>query len=288
MFFDKFGGRILIYLLVVCFVSYIIWFDYFWFERTSRRMMKDGWVVISYDKGHFVLEPSLRPWNIFNQPISHIDFAKKYDIYRVDKDRLIGHINRVSRDGFETNYYETFSIYNCKLNTIKSYETIDELKNNLNKIDKYNAEIKRPEFDYFCSRNISNPYLMTNAFGRDVDISNFIISDLYTIIDSVDNHIFDLKNNNPYLPTEIDEKYIISGFEKWLLKNYNVKSNNLPNNLFELVSYKRSQMGFNMPLDIYTMNIKIDGKKYNPEFWFAKISNPLNSNEPNSVEYIDN
>jgi len=284
--FDKYGFRILIYIGIISFISYTVWFDYYWHERTKRRMEKAGWVFISEEEGHLSLNPSLRPWTVFKQPISHMSFAKKYDVARVDENRIAGHINRIERDGFETIFHESFALFNCKSNFIKLYENLDELKSDLNTKYESNSSIESIEFDYFCSKNVGKPYLMFDGFGREIDITNYIISDLYSIIDSSDNIINRLKNNNPYKPNESDEIAIEKGFELWLNQNYNLNINKFKEKLFTITNYKYSQMGFTTPLDVYGFEISIDGKKYLPEFWFSKISNPTNANKIDEVIFF--
>lgn len=273
--------------IIVAFVSYTIWFDYGWAERTKKRKESEGWIFLSQIKGHWTLEPSLRPWNVFNEPISHLFFTEKNKIFKVKENQTVALIHGVHRDGFVTNVYDSYDLIDCNTLMTQSYNSLKDLKRDSSsrRTQFWSSNELYPK-EYFCTINVNEKYSMLDGFGRRFDISNLVRTGKYTIINSQGNLVSILRNNNPYVPTIIDEPVIVAGLLEWFHDEHNLQEVNLPSNLYMKVRYLESISGFNMPMDVYEIELNVDNHLYKPLFWFSKISNPLIGQDDPKIYFI--
>lgn len=243
---------------IVLFV-YLFWIrpDYNWADKIIENRTTDGWELITKSESGDLI----KPWTWFKTPITGLWFAKKGDIARFDSMTMVGHI-------FSTNYYddktegsEYYEVFNCLDYKSVIFNNLSDLKTfDPNKTDWYKISKGSPGGDlleYFCSKN--KKYTMLDVFGQEVDISNYIISGMYSLLDS-SKYIFEILNNNPYIPTQQDEEMIRTAIKDWLDENYPAQICNLPENIYTISSYKSSVMGYGIPDDVYTCEISPNEK----------------------------
>jgi hypothetical protein len=84
---------------------------------------------------------------------------------------------------------------------------------------------------------------MVSIFGDVVDVSNLIITGLYSSKDTFPQ-VFEIVNNKPYKPSISDEKIIRDGITEWLFRIYPYRVYSLDSSFYKSVKYTSSQLGF--------------------------------------------
>lgn len=239
---------------IILFV-YIFWIrpDYNWAEKIIETKTNEGWELITKSETGDLI----KPWTWFKIPTTNLWFVKKGDVARFDSITMVGHIYSASYYNDKTEGSEYYEVFNCSDYKSTIFHNIEDLKTfDPNKADWYKNKTGSPGGDileYFCSKN--KKYTMLDVFGQDVDISNYIISGMYSLIDS-SKYIFEIKNNYPYIPTPKDEDIIRSAIEDWLVSNYPSQVYKLPEKLYAICNYSTSLMSYGIPDDIYCCEIE--------------------------------
>jgi len=251
-------------------------YDYSWADTKIEEAKKERYILIAELKSSSIL----KPWTWFKKPITEVWFTKPSELARIDSSIIIGHIWKyMYRDKPEFEQY--YVLYNSLLYSSHVIENRDSLFIRNHAFDKLKWTIEEPNtpggkiLEYFSSKN--KYYYMINVWGKEIDISNYIITGLYSPIGSGSKCISELINNNPYIPTEKDEPIIRDGVSKWIRENYPNVNFTLEPKMFKKVKYKSSHLGiFNNIIDVYTLvivpSIKIG--RLELEFNFSRFSVP--------------
>jgi hypothetical protein len=222
--------------------------DYSWAKKTIDKQTKKDWILVSKAESG-----DIKPWTWFKAPIKELWFAKRNELLRIDSSTMVGNIYYASYidDKSEgTEYLELFNSVEYGSHILDKNEDINTI--NYKDIKWMKQKKGTPGgdlIDYYNSKN--KKYFMSNIFGEDIDISNFIITGLYSSTrgsylsnDTTSKYIVELVNNNPYKPTKKDEGIIRDGISKFLFQEHPIHSIKLDSNLFEKVKYSSSQLGY--------------------------------------------
>lgn len=268
---------------------YFFWIrpDYNWADKIIENKKADNWILITKSESGALI----KPWTWFKTPVTSLWFAKKNDIARLDSVTMAGHIYAANYYNDKTEGSEYYEVFNCAEYKSVILENPAELKTfDQNKAEWFKNKKGTPGgdlLDYYCSKN--KKYTMLDFFGQDVDISNYIISEMYSLVDT-SQYIFEIKNNNPYIPTAKDEKIIRDAINKWLNENYPNQTFNLPKDIYSKSKYSTSRMGFGIPDDIYVVEIIPNSEigKIIIEFDFTRISIPEQYRKNDEVRILNN
>ena len=259
-------------------IGFLVYFlfvrpEYRWAFNNIEKKTKEGWILIDSSKsGSFV-----KPWTLFITPTTNLWFIKKDEISRLDSCTMLGHIFYARNNGDGSAESESYDIYNCSEKKYYSLRSIEEINTyHSSKTIWFKIEKNSEAFNicnFLCSLN--KKYTMLDVLGREVDISNYIISGRYSKVDS-SNYIFSIINNNPYIPSELDENPIHDAIIKWLTHNYPNQNFSLPKNLYKITSYKTSFIEMYIPADIYSVEVvpNITIGKMEFEFFFTRQGLP--------------
>lgn len=267
---------------------YFFWIrpDYKWADELIENKTKDHWILITKsESGSFI-----KPWTWFKTPVTNLWFVKKGDIARLDSIYMAGHIYVASYYDDKTKGDEYYEVFDCIENKSVIFENPNDLKTfDPQKSNWFKKEKGTPGgdlLDYYCSKN--KKYTMLDFFGQKVDISNLIISEMYSLVDT-SKYIFEIKNNNPYIPTQSDEKLIRDAIMKWLNENYPNQTFELPKDIYTKCKYAISRMGFGIPADIYTVEITPNAElgKLLIEFDFTRQSIPQQYSKKDEVRILN-
>lgn len=230
--------------LAVGLFIYFFWIqpDYNWARKIIEKKSNEDWILVTQKESGDLI----KPWTWFKTPITSLWFAKRNDILRIDSAIIAGHVYSISRIDDKTEGAEYFELFNSEeygshilnkpddLNSVK----FDQIKWTNHKKGTPGGDL----IDYFSSKN--KKYTMVSIFGEEVDVSNYIITGMYSSKDTVSQYIFELTNNNPYRPTIKDEKILQEGLKKWLFHKFPLAPISLDSNLYNKVKYFSSQLGF--------------------------------------------
>jgi len=255
---------------------YIYWIraDYNWAEKTIYRETKSDWQLISKLKSKIFL----KPWTWFKEPVTQLVFIKKKDLARMDSITMVGHIYLTSILDEESEGYEYYEIFNCLENKsiiiqdLKDVKTLDLSKIDWSKEKKILS--KENLFKYYCEKN--KKYIMIDYRGREIDISNYIISGEYSLLNS-SKYIDTIKNNYPYLLVQNDEILIKEAISKWYNEKYPNQTIKLPIEIYKNTKYIYSRIGhFGIPDDIYMFEFIPNSfiGKLKIQFYFTRFSIP--------------
>lgn len=208
---------------------------------------------------------------------------------RIDSAIMLGHIweIKMGSEPESQEFYILFDYPKYSSHIIMNNDTSLIANKEFEKLEWTKEEKNTPGgkiLEYFCSQN--KEYTMLNIWGEKVDISNYIISGLYSPKERLSNHIFEIINNNPYVPTQDDEQIIHAGISNWLVEKYPNSKFSLEKNLYRKVKYSFSQMGvFNMINDVYMIDILPNEEigKLTLRFDFARFSVPSEHLKKNEI-----
>jgi hypothetical protein len=266
---------------------YFFWIrpDYSWANEIIETKTNEDWILVATSTSAAII----KPWTLFQAPVTDIWFAKKGDIARLDDTHMIGHIYSASYNDDKTEGYEYFKIFNCSENKSVILDNDSEITNfDPTKADWIASEEGTPGakiMDYYCAQN--KQYSMLNFLGEDIDISNYIISGKYSLVDT-SQFIFEIRNNYPYVPTMDDEVLLRDAITSWLHEKYTNENFNLPLDLYSKCKYKTSLLTYGIPDDIYTVEINPNLKigKIAIEFQFTRISIPEQYRKEDEVRIL--
>ena len=227
--------------------------EYRWPEKIIKQQTDLGYNLITKSKSGVWI---FKPWTWFKETTTDLWFSKKNELARLDSVTMMGRIYIVSYIDSElkaSSYFEIFNSAEYKVSYIdnpSNFKTFDPNKVEWHKQKKGTTE--GDLLDYFSSMN--KKYTMLNILGEDVDISNYIISGNYTLVDN-SKHILRIRNNKPYIPILKDETLIRLAITECLNKRYPNKSFSLPPNMYLISKYYISDIEFAMLDDIYKIEI---------------------------------
>lgn len=230
--------------LAVGIFIYLFWIrpDYNWAQKIIEKKSNEDWILITQTESGEII----KPWTWFKTPITNLWFAKRNDILRIDSTIIAGHVYSISRIEEKTEGVEYFELFNKSeygSHIVTKPDDLNSIKFEEIKWTKHRKGTPGGDLiDYFSSKN--KKYTMVSVFGDVIDISNLIITGMYSSKDTVSQYIFELSNNNPYKPTIEDEKIIHEGLKNWLFHKYPMAPLNLDTNLYTKVKYFSSQLGF--------------------------------------------
>jgi hypothetical protein len=136
--------------------------------------------------------------------------------------------------------------------------------------DKQHSKFIKYEYPAYYASMVEKPNKVKslNVLGEEVDITEYIHSKKYKLVDASQSHVVNFINTEPYEITKEDELIIQEGLIEF------IKNNNLSENLTDLkqlykkANYSYSTIMHKTPVDVYETELALNKGKLKVEFTF--------------------